>query len=142
MNASWKIPLIRRLAFAGCARSDRRWIDDLLGELDAVEGRGPRLRWILGAFGVVIQSNVQALGRLSWMLAAALGLVFVLALILAGGYWQGYELVGADDDLLGVLAVAATVVLFELLRRARSPRADKGETLRAAHVNSGKGDAQ
>ena len=88
-----------------------------------------------------MQSNVQALGGLTWKLAAALSLTFVLSLIRAVAYWQGYEMVGADDDLFGVSAVVTTIVLIELLRRARS-RTDEGGTLRAAPANSGKGDEQ
>ena len=126
MNASDHLLLgiVRRT----CPPSDRRWLDAMLAELQAVEGRWSRFAWILG---VARFAAVRRRERVASLVTNrhVVGLIVLLTAAISAFLSQGAsESLGLDDDLFLASGAASGALLlwlltFQRIRGTSPPRA-------------------
>jgi hypothetical protein len=124
-----------RLARAACPEPERAWLSALVTETTAIESRGARLRWVLGAAALVLGANVrQVLALLRRHPVGAIALAAAGWTLLASPSLLAYEVFNTEDDLFllaatllsGALVVAT---IFALLHDNLSARVTLGGRL-------------
>ena len=101
--------ILRGVVRLACPPSDRRWVDALFAECDAIESRGERFAWALGAASLVVNRNsnrlVSVASPLSLLLLLGATVFTVMAVI-------EYEGLALEDDWYGVIAALLSVSML------------------------------
>jgi hypothetical protein len=128
MTRSDILSVLHRAALTACDRGDRRWLDAGVAELSQITGRRERMAWLLGLAGIVVASNAGRVRRLLRLnLALAGGAASASAVAFLALFLHGKEVMGADDDLMGVMSLGAMLAMIVFLRRASTaPETAKG----------------
>ena len=93
--------VLHRISRGLCPAADRRWVDALFAELDAIDSLRGRALWLLGAIGIMLDRNV-------WRLAAAVTPASMACLVAAVCFGAlaiiEYEGLALEDDWYGPIA--------------------------------------
>ncbi|HWC30157.1 MAG TPA: hypothetical protein VG845_08760 [Dehalococcoidia bacterium] len=99
------ISALHRISRLALPPDDRRWLDALFAEADAVESAPARLLWLFGAAGLLLNRNLAALcSPVSLLLLLATGFFATLAVI-------EYEGLALEDDWYGPIATLLATTL-------------------------------
>jgi hypothetical protein len=111
-----RLQVMRRVALAACPPRDRPWVEAMFAEISAVEGRGSRLAWVMGAIQFVASRN---LGRGATFLSRRLNLAIAFALcasiVSAALFRLEFEGYGVDDNLFLLLAAGFAAICLGFL---------------------------
>ena len=114
--------ILRGVARLACPPADRRWVDALFAECDAIESRRERLIWLLGGAGLVVNSNATRLASAMSPLSLLLLLVATVFAVMAVIEYEGLAF---EDDLYGVVAVLLGAGLVAVAARNIRHRASE-----------------
>jgi hypothetical protein len=109
---------IGRLVTRICPANDRPWFEAMCGELQAIEGVGPRATWVLGGACFLTRRHLSRItARLSDPVAGALVILGLFALVFGIAAQAEFEGLGIEDDIYpGLSAVCLVGVLLAAAR--------------------------
>jgi hypothetical protein len=109
---------LHRLARAAAPVAERPWVDAFFAELAIIEGLGPRLIWLAGAFQLIASGSGQSLRRGASLLAIPLTLG--AAVVFGALFAIEYEGAHIEDDLFAVFAGLSAAAFAGLLVRVHA----------------------